>query len=516
VTTRVGLVVNAWDEGLSAPSGTGRQARLLAQELTERGVDVQVLVLEAGNVDIDHTQDDEGTSVRRVVLRRPSYRAAHRSVGAARTLDLWLRGGRHDVIHLVHPGDVGPGAAAWIADSGVPVVSSVCDALLGCAMGHLVNPLVHRPICVLPITVDECAACMSVGSGVSGDRFVGLQRERRALAEASVTGGILIADSAFMGRQIRNMFHCDIRVIGLPVVADVGPNAERTEPGPLRIGFFGLPLWRKGIDLLLDSVDGLEGVELHIHGPRDAPTEASYSHTVRERADRMGNVIWHPAYDAADVGRRMADVDVVAVPSRAESLPGVAKEALAAGRPVLAANVAGLPEVVIDGVTGWLVSTEQGWRAAISQLVRDPAATRAMRPQLSRPVPAYVDELLGVYAEAQEAWPARQAAAPWRAGLTEAARIRRTDPYLRADEIFQEAVWALTHGRRGAAAVGFARSATPAAFDRLLQTPAWLGGLALGPKWASRHAVLIQSTAAAYPGRRGALRAVVRGLLPQR
>jgi glycosyltransferase involved in cell wall biosynthesis len=516
VITRIGLVVNAWDDGVSAPSGTGHQARLLAQGLVARGVHVEVLVLEASAVDHDDVDvDDAGAVVRRVSLRRPSYRAAHRSVGAARTLVQWLQISRCDLVHLIHPGDLGPCGAAWIAAAGTPVVGSVCDALLGCAMGHLVNPLVHRPLCSLPVAVDECAACMSVGTGVAADRFAGLQRERRALAEASVTSGPLIADSAFIARQVGNMFRADIRVIGLPV-SSVAPVAESTQPGPLRIGFFGLPLWRKGVDLLLDAVDGLEGVELHIHGPRDAPTEPIHSQSVQARADLMVNVIWHPAYEAADVGTRMAGVDVVAVPSRAESLPGVAKEALAAGRPVLAANVAGLPEVIVNGVTGWLVPTEDGWRPAIARLIQDPLATRAVRPQLSRPVPAYVDEIFRVYEEAQDTWPARQADAPWRAGLAEAAEIRRASPYLQADETFQEAVWALTHGRRGAAAVGFARSATPAGFDRILQTPAWLGGLALGPEWASRHAIRIQAGAAASFDRRGALRAVVRGLLPQR
>ena len=48
--------------------------------------------------------------------------------------------------------------------------------------------------------------------------------------------------------------------------------------------------------------------------------------------------------------------DVVVVPSRLpESLGRVAIEAMAYGRPPLVARIGGLPEVVEDGVTGWVV-----------------------------------------------------------------------------------------------------------------------------------------------------------------
>src|SRR5947209_8303336 len=72
--------------------------------------------------------------------------------------------------------------------------------------------------------------------------------------------------------------------------------------------------------------------------------------------------------------------DVVAVPSRAESLPRVAKEAVALGRPVLASRVAGLPEVVTDGRSGWLIGNDDvgGWHQRISQLAAEPSKARAL------------------------------------------------------------------------------------------------------------------------------------------
>ena len=59
--------------------------------------------------------------------------------------------------------------------------------------------------------------------------------------------------------------------------------------------------------------------------------------------------------DEAGVRAELAAAHALVLPSFAEGLPMVVMEAMAAARPVLATSIAGVPELVLPGETGWLV-----------------------------------------------------------------------------------------------------------------------------------------------------------------
>lgn len=118
-----------------------------------------------------------------------------------------------------------------------------------------------------------------------------------------------------------------------------------------------------------------------------------------------------------DIAAVYADLQVAVHPSLSENCGG-AVESLAAGVPTIASNVGGLPDVVIDGETGWLVSPRDpaGLADAIIDVIRHPleARRRTQRGQ------SLVGELFSVRRTAGEiaalygqilAHPAGQAAA---------------------------------------------------------------------------------------------------------
>jgi glycosyltransferase involved in cell wall biosynthesis len=78
--------------------------------------------------------------------------------------------------------------------------------------------------------------------------------------------------------------------------------------------------------------------------------------------------------------RYMAAADVVTLTSRWEGLPYVLLEAMAWSRPVVATAVNGCPEIVAEGVTGFLTppGDTAAWAARVIELFQDPARASAM------------------------------------------------------------------------------------------------------------------------------------------
>ncbi len=82
----------------------------------------------------------------------------------------------------------------------------------------------------------------------------------------------------------------------------------------------------------------------------------------------------------ADVGRLLPNLDLVALPSRTEGLPVILLEALAAGVPVVATAVGGIPEVIDNGRNGFLVPKDNPRALAdcIQRVLHDESRRRAL------------------------------------------------------------------------------------------------------------------------------------------
>ncbi|MDP9428711.1 MAG: glycosyltransferase [Actinomycetota bacterium] len=106
----------------------------------------------------------------------------------------------------------------------------------------------------------------------------------------------------------------------------------------------------------------------------------------------------------ADAPQIIAGVDLLAVPSRSDGSPLVVCEAIAAGIPVIASRVDGLPDLVADGRTGLLVRPGQAEnlaRAMVSLLLDPTGAgelgTRGREVAATRTHAHLVDRMEGMY-----------------------------------------------------------------------------------------------------------------------
>ena len=111
----------------------------------------------------------------------------------------------------------------------------------------------------------------------------------------------------------------------------------------------------KGIDLLIEAFSSMvvENHDLHLHIVGNGPDEQKLKDMVTQ-LNIVDNVTFFGEASWEIAMKQMALMDVVVVPSRFEGFGLSAAEAMAMGKPVIASNVFGLKEVVIDGQTGLL------------------------------------------------------------------------------------------------------------------------------------------------------------------
>lgn len=112
---------------------------------------------------------------------------------------------------------------------------------------------------------------------------------------------------------------------------------------------------QKGHDILIEALTQLHGIpwELTIVGTGEMLDELSDRATLHHINDRV-----HFVGATTDVARVIGEHDVVVMPSRWEGIGLVVMEGMAAGRPVIASNVGGIPELIEHGKTGLLVQPE--------------------------------------------------------------------------------------------------------------------------------------------------------------
>ncbi len=110
-----------------------------------------------------------------------------------------------------------------------------------------------------------------------------------------------------------------------------------------------------------------------------------YVRSLHRQARRWGkHVHFEPYVSHDDVPRWFASADVAVVPSVGKEAFGLVNvEAMASGLPVVATRAGGMKEIVVDGVTGYLVAPERGaivreLAERIGQLLGDEQARRDM------------------------------------------------------------------------------------------------------------------------------------------
>jgi glycosyltransferase involved in cell wall biosynthesis len=206
----------------------------------------------------------------------------------------------------------------------------------------------------------------------------------------------VICQSEYVQRWVRRLWQRDSLVINPPIdVPEEEPDWDSKGRLIVSVGRFFAGGHSKRHDVMVQAFrricdSGETGWELHLAGSvhRDRPADVEYFERVVELARgypvhlhtdasleevrdlywRAG-IYWHAAGFGADENRD---------PARLEHFGMTTAEAMAHGAVPVAIGRGGQPEVVEEGVTGYLWNAEEELRARTVELMRDPALRRRL------------------------------------------------------------------------------------------------------------------------------------------
>jgi glycosyltransferase involved in cell wall biosynthesis len=138
---------------------------------------------------------------------------------------------------------------------------------------------------------------------------------------------------------------------------------ETPRPAPLSetrvIVYAGVLTPLKGVHFLIEAFARLQAefpaARLRLVGK---PEDQTYAARCREQVRRLGlsdRVQFVGAVQQTELAQQMASARVLVLPSTSEGLGRVLIEAMLCGTPVIASRVGGVPDVVEDGVNGYLI-----------------------------------------------------------------------------------------------------------------------------------------------------------------
>lgn len=409
VQRRILHVVHGWPP--FNYGGTEIYAQRLAQDQAERH---SVAVFCRINDDARRTGDEvawvDGAIRCRLMVnnfdrRDPLARNAIRDRRFEAAFKTFAKTVRPDLIHVHHLSGHCATLMGVAAGLGVPVIYQVQDWWPRCARANLIQN--DGVLCSGP-EPGRCSRCLSLTElppRWAFNRVLYLLRDkvlRRSLAHAHayIMGSQAILDWYTLHGGLAPAVPAHVLSYGVP--RSSGHNC-RTGPStlPLRFGVIGSIMPHKGVHVAVEAFRGLdqEQAELIIWG--DTATQPAFTARIEEMA--VGNSIRFAGVFSEQQRNEIFDsLDVLIVPSIGlESFGIVAREALAAGVPVLASRLGALAELSLDGLCGaslkpGSVEHLRGW---VDRLIGDPSIIDGWRRSipLQKTTAEHAAEIESVY-----------------------------------------------------------------------------------------------------------------------
>jgi glycosyltransferase involved in cell wall biosynthesis len=266
----------------------------------------------------------------------------------------YLRGQNFDIVHFHHIfNNLSLSMVEVAIKSAVPVAITLHDFWFICPRAHLFVET-NMSICSGPDTPGKCADCILLDGLLPGvdrsdlERVIAFRHEyvRRLMANTD----LLLAPSRFVAKTFDKHGFGGGRIAVAPLgIGKIAVQRSKRENG-ISFGYMGTIKPLKNVKMLLRAFSATRGeASLHLYGK-------GKSFWVNDMRGSISDprITYHGKYTFEDLPEILAGIDILIVPSLIESYCFTVREALSVGIPVVAAKTGGIPEIIHDGVNGFL------------------------------------------------------------------------------------------------------------------------------------------------------------------
>jgi glycosyltransferase involved in cell wall biosynthesis len=229
----------------------------------------------------------------------------------------------------------------------------------------------------------------------------GMDRRAERLRGLASDVDLFLAPTAFARDRAVEFGLDPARVTVRRLGAVPGPLRPRPAKARRRVAFVGTLAPHKGVDVLIQAFRALDGADLTLDLHGSLTTHPAHVAALRRAAEGDPRIRFRGPFAEGEQERALSAMDVLVLPSVWwENSPLTVLEALAAGIPVVASEIGGLPEIVAHGDTGLLVrpSDPDALRRAIQDVTEGRRLAGAREPVALPTAADGARELEGLYA----------------------------------------------------------------------------------------------------------------------
>lgn len=287
-----------------------------------------------------------------------------------------------DAVHAMNMDSI-PGAVISAKKYGVPSVITINSHWLTCPTGYMLKA--YNDVCN-----GECSYLRAVNcylqspnfyEKILGPLYAPIQMRERRIAVRSV--GAVVCISQNIKSYVDRLFNNKVIYV-IPNIVDVYKYGNKKEIGKLRsnILFVGTLGKFKGCEYVIKAMSGIlkEFPDCILRIIGDGERYEEFIELSKELGVHQ-NIIFEGFIQAEKMLDYYNSTDIVVFPSVVpETFGRVAAEAMAAGKPVIASNVGGIPEIVEHEETGILVEPKNPKQIAdaVKYLLENPDVAREM------------------------------------------------------------------------------------------------------------------------------------------